>query len=99
MSNPSASNDTAEIRRAKKMMRVVIRKFFRVMDQHHLAPVEALMAVTGFVLTFMLALEAGGDAAQTQEECAQRAAEWFLHVRACIARGEAPEVGITGLPH
>ena len=99
MSSPNASSDTAENRRAKRMIRVVIRKFFRVMDQHHLAPVEALMAVTGFVLTFMPAVEGGGDAAQTQEECAQRAAEWFRHVQACIARGETISVGLTGLPH
>ena len=96
----SNRNDTPQNRQAKvKTCRVVVKKFFRVMDQHRLAPTDALMAVTNFVLTFMPALEAGGDVAQTKEECAQRAAEWFLHVRACIARGEEPRAGVTGLPH
>src|SRR5262249_10318945 len=77
---------------------VVVHGFFDVMNQHQLAPADALMAVTAFVLAFMQALERNGDVAVTAEEQAQRAVEWFSHVQGCVARGEAISVGLTGLP-
>jgi hypothetical protein len=96
----SRPNDTAEIRaKVERRGRVVVQEFFRAMDQHRLAPDEALMAATNFLLALMQALERNGDVARTREECAQRAEDWFSYVRACVARGEEPGLGVTGLPH
>jgi len=56
--------------------------------------------MTSYVLMLMPALERDGDVAQTREECAQRAADWFAYVRDCAARGETSfDIGVTGLPH
>jgi hypothetical protein len=93
-------NDTPQNRQAKaETCHAVIREFFDVMDKHRLEPNDAMTAMTNFVLMLMPALEAGGDVAQTKEECARRAVEWFAYVGACAAKGEDLDIGITGHPH
>jgi hypothetical protein len=101
MHSPNDSNDTPENRRAKvETCRVVILELFGVMDKHRLSPEDAMMVMTSYVLMLMPALERDGDVAQTREECAQRAADWFAYVRDCAARGETSfDIGVTGLPH